>query len=304
MAQAIQVRNVDKSFAKLKAVDQLNFAVNKGQSYGLLGPNGAGKSTMMKMLYGMAHRDRNNQSSIQVFGYDPADQALEIKYLSGIVQQEDNLDEELTVYHNLITYAVFYRIKGKVADDRISELLAFMELEDKRDAKIRHLSGGMKRRLIIARALINNPKLLILDEPTTGLDPQVRHMIWDKLHSLKGQGVTILLTTHYMEEAYQLCDELAIMHEGRKVLEGNPRRLIQENIEAYVLELYSTEDYQNSLFPASLRVEKTENRFLLYGDNVEHLDKWAKDSDCTNYFLRQSNLEDLFLRTTGRGLYE
>ena len=191
------------------------------------------------MLTGKGIRDKIKNSAIDVFGYDPERNELEIKFFSGIVPQDDNLDTELNVFQNLHIYSKFYNISYKTAKQKINELLNFMELGNKVKSKIRHLSGGMQRRLVIVRALLNNPKLLIMDEPTTGLDPQVRHIIWDKLRILKKQGVTILLTTHYMEEAYQLCDKIILMNNGRKVLEGNPALLVKNNIEKYVLEIFN-----------------------------------------------------------------
>ena len=218
----INVKNIYKAYNDVKAVNNLSFQVNPSTCFGLLGPNGAGKTTMMKMIYGKATRTKNPDSRIEVFGFDPEKDELKIKQISGVVPQDNNLDEELDVYLNLIVYSKFYHIPLKIAKERINYLLEFMELNDKKHAKIRELSGGMKRRLIIARALINNPKLLILDEPTTGLDPQVRHLIWDRLRYLIKNGTTILLTTHYMEEAFQICDKILIMDHGKKVMEGNP----------------------------------------------------------------------------------
>ncbi len=235
--KVIRVHNVSKSFGRLRAVDDLSFEVEEGTCFGLLGPNGAGKTTMMKMIYGRSHRDGHDGEVIDVLGFDPAREELAIKFLSGVVPQENNLDDELNVIQNLMIYSKFYGLPGKVAKERIQGLLEFLELSEKIKSPIKELSGGMQRRLVIARALLNNPKLLILDEPTTGLDPQVRHVIWDKLRQLRAQGTTILLTTHYMEEAFQICDTVLIMDKGKKVLEESPRRLLRENIEAYVLEV-------------------------------------------------------------------
>ena len=198
----ISVKGITKSFGSYRAVDEVNFEVKEAECFGLLGPNGAGKTTTMKMLFGKSFPDRDGKGEIEVFGYTPEKNSLEIRALSGIVPQQDNLDQELNVRDNLKIYAKFYGIKESEACKRIEELLEFMELKEKADANVRTLSGGMQRRLTIARALLNNPKLIILDEPTTGLDPQVRHLIWNKLRELKEKGVTILLTTHYMEEAF------------------------------------------------------------------------------------------------------
>ena len=226
----ITVRNLNKSFGKIRAVRDLDFSVEPGICFGFLGPNGAGKTTVMKILYGKCTRD-NNSSEVNIFGYDPVNNELAIKYLSGVVQQEDNLDDELNVIQNLMIYSKFYNMPIDVARQRIEYLLGFLELSEKADSKIKELSGGMKRRLVIARALLNRPRLLILDEPTTGLDPQVRHLIWDKIRQLKKQETTVLLTTHYMEEAFELGDNLLILHKGEKIMEGRPKQLLNENIE-------------------------------------------------------------------------
>ena len=259
---------------------------------------------MMKMLYGKVRRNFKYHGQIRVFGYDPIKNELEIKYVSGIVPQENNLDLELSVIQNLMVYSKFYSIKKKTAMERIENLLDFMELSNKKNSKIRQLSGGMKRRLVIARALINDPKLLILDEPTTGLDPQVRHIIWDKLRILKKGGVTILLTTHYMEEAYQLCDKLIMMHKGEKVLEGNPAALIKRNIEKFVLEILNIKEVKNIKPSKEIRIDKTENRFFLYSNKLKIIENISKTFNPGDFYFRQSNLEDLFLKITGRGLHE
>ncbi len=300
---AIKVTNVCKHYQKLKAVDNLSFEVPVGACFGFLGPNGAGKTTMMKILYGAALRSNAPNDAISVFGWDPRASALEIKYISGIVPQEDNLDVELSVEQNLTIYSKFYGLSKKKAAPRIAAVLDFMELADKKGARIKKLSGGMKRRLVIARALINNPKLLILDEPTTGLDPQVRHHIWDKLRSLKNEGVTILLTTHYMEEAYQICDDLMIMNHGAKVLQGRPADLIKNNIETYVLEILYPRAELNRL-PSEIRVETTPNRRLLYADDFDQIKTVSNRFKAGDFILRQSNLEDVFMKITGSQLNE
>jgi lipooligosaccharide transport system ATP-binding protein len=300
----ISVESAWKSYGPVHAVKDLSFQVMSSECYGLLGPNGAGKTTMMKVLYAMVLRDEHPGTRISVFGYDPGDHELEIKYISGIVQQEDNLDAELTVTQNLMIYSRFYGISRREARSRIEELLEFMELTEKRDSRIRELSGGMKRRLTIARALINRPSLLILDEPTTGLDPQVRHVIWEKIRRLKKEGVTVLLTTHYMEEAFQLCDRLMIMHGGEKVLEGNPAILLKDEIEPWVLELFAM-DYQPKLSGESdIRMEIMDGRSFLYSGSLDELESLSRDMNPGTYYLRQSNLEDLFLKITGRHLHE
>jgi len=300
---AITADNINKTYKTLKAVDDLSFFVNKSECFGILGPNGAGKTTMMKMLYGKAVRDRDS-GRINVFGYDPKNRELEIKYLSGIVPQENNLDDELSVIQNLLIYSKFYGLNCRKSLDRINELLEFMELTGKKHEKIRHLSGGMKRRLTFVRSLLNNPRLLILDEPTTGLDPQVRHNIWDKIRLLKKDGVTIILTTHYMEEAYQLCDRVILMHKGRKILEGNPLDLINKNIDKYVLEILNHALFDKIKIGKNINSDRTQNRMYLYSMNLKSLELLAGGLKPGDYYLRQSNLEDLFLKTTGRILNE
>jgi lipooligosaccharide transport system ATP-binding protein len=304
-AEVIKVENVSKSFGRVLAVQSLNFSVDESTCYGFLGPNGAGKTTMMKILYGRATRDGGCAGLIDVFGFDPCTDELSIKSLSGVVPQEDNLDEELNVVGNLMIYAKLYGIPAKVAKDRIARLLDFMELGERAKARIRELSGGMKRRLVIARALLNEPRLLILDEPTTGLDPQVRHLIWDKMRQLKRQGTTILLTTHYMEEAFQLCDRILIMHKGRRVMEGAPKQLLDENVEKYVLELLEADELRalsGEAAMARVRIDDSQAVKRLYSDSVEELRGLAGALGGGQYYLRQANLEDVFLKATGRGL--
>ena len=306
-SSVIQVENVSKTFGTLRAVDGLSFEVSEKSCFGFLGPNGAGKTTLMKMLYARVIRDDHAAGSINVFGYDPTHQELSIKYLSGVVPQEDNLDEELNVIQNLLLFARFYNMPTRQAKKRAEELLDFLELTDKRTAQIRELSGGMKRRLVIARALLNQPRLLILDEPTTGLDPQVRHIIWDKLRQLKKQGTTLLLTTHYMEEAFALCDTILILHQGQKVLQGSPKQLLAEHIEQYVLELTENETDAETLqsqLPESVRIDPSGQTVRFYSNDIEALKSVADQLPAGQYYLRQSNLEDVFLRATGRTLNE
>lgn len=307
MAKAvITVRNISKSFGNIQAVRDLSFAVEAGSCFGFLGPNGAGKTTVMKMIYGKCARDKDYSSLMDIFGYDPAENELAIKYISGVVQQENNLDDELNVIQNLMIYSKFYNIPAKIARKRIEYLLGFLELSEKADSKIKDLSGGMKRRLVIARALLNSPRLLILDEPTTGLDPQVRHLIWDKIRQLRKQDTTVLLTTHYMEEAFQICDRLLIMHKGRKIMEGAPKDLLAESIERHVLEVLDTDSmkqvHDNALM-GRVRTDNAPNVIRYYSDDMDALKNLA-DSHLKggNYLIRQTNLEDVFLKATGRQL--
>jgi lipooligosaccharide transport system ATP-binding protein len=302
---AIQIRNLLKSYGELVAVDNLDFDVKKTECFGLLGPNGAGKTTTMKIIYGKAEPSPNKDTIINVFGYHPHNDSLTIKAFSGIVPQQDNLDTELNVTDNLLVYSRFYGMVAKEAKKRIDELLGFMELQDKARVKISELSGGMQRRLTIARALINRPKLLILDEPTTGLDPQVRHLIWNKIRELKEQGVTVLLTTHYMEEAFQICDRIIIMDKGKKIIEGQPRHLLADNLESYVMEIYkTTKELINhpAIDTSEVRYEYYQDNLFVYSDNPEKLSGFAEALHLDGYYIRQANLEDLFLKVTGRGL--
>lgn len=302
--KVIALQNVNKCFGPFKAVSNLSFSVPESICFGLLGPNGAGKTTTMKMIYGVSNRDCDPRGAMSVFGFDPQVDSLSIKYLSGVVPQENNLDEELNVEENLRVFARFYDIPSKEASKRITNLLNFMELSEKHRARIRELSGGMKRRLIIARALLNNPKLLILDEPTTGLDPQVRHLIWEKLRNLKRQGMTILLTTHYMDEAFQICDRIIIMNKGQKILEGNPHELVNANIEPYVLEINSRDSFQKikGEIPVQVRADESTDVVRIYSREQSILKEISKGLNPGEYYLRQSNLEDLFLKTTGSTL--
>ncbi len=303
--KAITVENISKTFRNTRAVCNLHFEVEQGCCFGFLGPNGAGKTTMMKMLYGVAARDRDCRGAIDVFGYDPAQDELAIKHLSGVVPQENNLDEELNVLQNLMVYSKFYALPTVVARQRIDSLLGFLELSEKTKARIKELSGGMKRRLVIARALLNNPRLLILDEPTTGLDPQVRHVIWEKLRQLQKEGTTILLTTHYMEEAFQICDTILIMDKGENVMQGSPLELLEDNIERYVLEISDARTQQvlaGYRLPEAVRADFSEGVSRFYCDDIDRLKDVANRLQGNHYYLRQANLEDVFLKTTGRGL--
>jgi len=279
--------------------------VPEGSCFGFLGPNGAGKTTLMKALYGMVRRDPRPETRVSVLGFDPAADELAVKHLCGVVPQEDNLDAEVDVGTNLFIYSKFYGLPAREARERIAELLGFMELKEKARARVSELSGGMKRRLVIARALMNRPRLLILDEPTTGLDPQVRQLIWDKVRGLKREGVTVLLTTHYMEEAYQIADSIIIMDKGRRVLEGPPRELLSRGIEAWVLDVLDP-DASGGLGegPLSAGVRREEGGYSprFFSDHPEALRELAARLPSGATHLRPTNLEDLFLRSTGRKL--
>jgi lipooligosaccharide transport system ATP-binding protein len=305
---AIEVERIFKTYGDgTLAVNDVSFAVPEGTCFGFLGPNGAGKTTLMKMLFGMVRRDRRPETRVNVMGFDPANAELAIKHLCGVVPQDDNLDAEVNVGSNLFIYSKFYGLPAAEARSRIAELLEFMELKEKAKAKVNDLSGGMKRRLIIARALMNKPRLLILDEPTTGLDPQVRQLIWDKVRALKREGATVLLTTHYMEEAYQIADTIIIMDKGKRVVEGEPRKLLADNIEPWVLEVLDKEAIaacQDGPLSEGIRCEEGESRAQFFSDHPEALRDLAARFPTVRSHLRPTNLEDLFLRSTGRQLNE
>ena len=307
---AIAVDHIHKTYADgTAAVDDVSFRIPEGTCFGFLGPNGAGKTTLMKMLYGMVRRDRRHETRVSVFGFDPAQDELAIKHLSGVVPQDNNLDAEVNVFANLLIYSKFYGLPAQAARPRIAELLEFMELKEKSTAKVNDLSGGMKRRLVFARALLNKPRLLILDEPTTGLDPQVRQVIWDKVRSLKKEGVTVLLTTHYMEEAYQIADAIIIMDKGKRVIEGAPRELLSKGIESWVMEVLDPETmdafvgaFSEGRLSSGVRREDGESRSQFFSDHLETLRELASSLPSGATHVRPTNLEDLFLRATGRQL--
>jgi len=309
---AIEVDRVFKTYADgTAAVDDVSFRIPEGTCFGFLGPNGAGKTTLMKTLFGMVRRDPRKETRVSVFGFDPDRDELAIKHLSGVVPQDNNLDAEMNVFANLFIYSKFYGLPAREARLRITELLDFMELKEKAEAKVNDLSGGMKRRLVLARALLNKPRLLILDEPTTGLDPQVRQVIWDKVRSLKKEGVTVLLTTHYMEEAYQIADAIIIMDKGKRILEGSPRELLARGIEGWVMEVLDPEamgEFGETFSAGSLspgvRREDGNSRSQFFSDHPEALRELASRLPSGAAQVRPTTLEDLYLRATGRQLNE
>ncbi|MBI4261269.1 MAG: ABC transporter ATP-binding protein, partial [Actinobacteria bacterium] len=260
-----------KRYGSFEAVKGIDFAVRERECFGFLGPNGAGKTTTMRMI---SCTSPPSGGRLTVLGM-PVAEGRAIKRRLGVVPQENNLDEEVSVIENLVIYARYFDIPARISRPRADELLSFVALEDKRDWNIHRLSGGMKRRLLVARALMNEPEVLILDEPTTGLDPQARHLVWEKLRSLKHQGVTLLLTTHYMEEASQLCDRLVIMHEGRILVEGSPRELIARETSAQVVEVFEPSDGAEGALEAvsglADRVERLADRWLYYTSDGEAL---------------------------------
>jgi lipooligosaccharide transport system ATP-binding protein len=303
----VSARGLTKRFPGLTAVDRVAFDVQPGEAFGFLGPNGAGKTSAMRMI-GCA--SPITEGTLRVMGMDPRTQASRIKARLGVVPQIDNLDVELTVRENLLMYARYFDLTRTVAARRVVDLLEFVQLSERADAHVEQLSGGMKRRLTIARSLVNEPDLLLLDEPTTGLDPQARHVVWDRLYRLKRRGVTLLLTTHYMDEAEQLCDRLVVMDKGKIVADGSPRGLIGHYCTREVLELRVGEDGGDSihsmLADLAERVEKLSDRLLLYTDDGERALEQVRRRHVTydNALVRRATLEDVFLRLTGRSLIE
>ncbi|MEJ3403588.1 ATP-binding cassette domain-containing protein [Rathayibacter sp. YIM 133350] len=308
MSDAVVVaENLVKVYKDFTAVDGISFEVAPGESFGLLGPNGAGKSTTMRMVGAVSTR---TSGELRILGLDPDRFGPEIRSLLGVVPQADNLDTELRVRENLLVYGRYFGLPARKVAARADELLSFAQLEDKAKAKVDDLSGGMKRRLTIARALINDPRILLLDEPTTGLDPQARHILWDRLFRLKEQGTTLLLTTHYMDEAEQLCDRLVVVDKGRIMAEGSPAQLIRTYSTREVLELRFGSD-RNAEVAARLadvgeRVEVLPDRILIYSDDGEAELVRVTEAGLRplTSLVRRSSLEDVFLRLTGRSLIE
>lgn len=303
----IVTQNLVKRYQDFVAVDGISFEVAPGESFGLLGPNGAGKSTTMRMIGAVSTR---TSGDLRVLGLDPNAYGPEIRSQLGVVPQENNLDLELKVRENLLVYGRYFGLPRARVARRADELLEFAQLADKATAKVDDLSGGMKRRLTIARALINDPRLLLLDEPTTGLDPQARHILWDRLFRLKEQGTTLLVTTHYMDEAEQLCDRLVVVDQGRIMAEGSPADLIRRYSSREVLEVRfgSTQNAEvaGRIEGFGERVEVLPDRILVYSDSGEkELERMtAVGLRPLTSLVRRSSLEDVFLRLTGRNLIE
>ena len=303
----VEARGLTKKFEDFTAVDAIDFDITKGEAFGFLGPNGAGKTSTMKMITTVSPI---TEGKLSVFGFDPTTQGRSIRERIGVVPQEDNLDLELTVAENLYIYGRYHDMNRAEIRERIVELLEFAQLSDRKDAKVEALSGGMKRRLTIARALINDPDLVILDEPTTGLDPQARHVLWDRLYRLKQQGATLIITTHYMDEAEQLCDRLVVMDKGKIVAEDSPRKLIEQYAPREVVELRFEVDTQDEnilkLDGVGQRSEVLADRILIYTDDADetHAQVEARGVHPEQVLVRRSTLEDVFLRLTGRGLID
>ena len=303
----ILARQLTKRFGDLTAVDGIDFEVAKGEAFGFLGPNGAGKTSTMRMIGGVSPV---TSGLLTIFGLDPAAHGPTIRARLGVVPQADTLDLELTVRENLMIYSRYFDLSWREGARRADELLEFVQLKERSRDKVDELSGGMKRRLTIARALINSPELLLLDEPTTGLDPQARHLVWDRLYRLKQRGVTLVLTTHYMDEAEQLCDRLVVLDKARIAAEGSPRELIDRYSTREVLELRFPIDEQPSLDgklnDIAERIEVLPYRVLLYtSDGDEAIAAVRKRGlQPETALVRRSTLEDVFLRLTGRSLVD
>ncbi|HMQ36427.1 MAG TPA: ABC transporter ATP-binding protein [Micropruina sp.] len=303
----IQARALVKSYGELNAVDGIDFDVAPGESFGLLGPNGAGKSTTMRMIGGTSLR---TSGTLTVLGMDPETHGPQVRANLGVIPQQDNLDTELRCRENLITYGRYFGLPRSYLQRRADDLLEFAQLTEKANEKVDNLSGGMKRRLTIARGLINEPRILLLDEPTTGLDPQARHILWDRLFRLKEEGVTLVVTTHFMDEAEQLCDRLVVMDHGRIVAEGSPAQLIRRYSTREVLEVRFGSE-RNAAVVAQLegvadRVEVLPDRVLLYAADGEAVleQVTSRGLQPVTSLVRRSSLEDVFLRLTGRSLID
>ena len=297
----VYAENLTKKFNGFTAVDRINFFVKKGESLGILGPNGAGKTTTVKMVSCFMPP---TAGILEVFQMSAYKYPRQIKSRLGICQQEDNLDPDLNVYQNLFVYSRYFDVKKDVAKKRINGLLEFVGLYNKRTSYIREISGGMKRRLMVARSLLNEPEFLILDEPTTGLDPQARNQVWDSLMELKKKGTGFILTTHYMDEAEKLCERLIIMDQAKIIVEGTPDQLIQKYIGKYVIEISGIFDgLEIFLKHKNVNFEKTLSRILVFTDNAELFFLEIKEKFCGSLCsLRPANLEDVFLKLTGREL--
>ncbi len=300
----VEASNLSKIYDNTAVVDKLNLTIESGSFCGILGPNGAGKTTTLRMFIGHCPIDGGELS---ILGQPMPRNASLVRESVGVVPQMDNLDPDFTVRENLRVYGRFFGISAKVLEKRIVELLDFSSLQDKADNKISELSGGMRRRLTLARALINNPKLLILDEPTTGLDPQARQAIWQKLRELKKQGLTLILTTHYMEEAERLCDRVIVMDHGKVMADSPPKKLIRDEIESHVLEVHTAnESLVESLKqdPSIARFEQSGDIHFFYGDKLKIALDELENSSHDDYLFRPANLEDVFIKLTGRDLRE
>ena len=303
-APLIEARDLTKRYGEFVAVDGIDFSVERGETFGFLGPNGAGKSSTMRMIGAVSPA---SGGTLRVLGRDPERDGPEIRSRLGVVPQDDNLDLELDVGENLHVYGRFFGLPRDEIRRRTDELLEFVHLADRRESRVDSLSGGMKRRLTIARALINEPELMLLDEPTTGLDPQARHALWDRLYRLKQRGVTLVLTTHYMDEAEQLCDRLVVMDRAKIVAEGSPRELIERYVEREVVELrFGDRNGGPSFDGLADHVEVLQDRVVIGTDDGDAVvdEVHARGLAPETVLVRRSTLEDVFLRLTGRRLID
>ena len=303
-APLIEAHDLTKRYGEFVAVDGIDFSVERGETFGFLGPNGAGKSSTMRMIGAVSPP---SGGTLRVLGGDPERDGPGIRSRLGVVPQDDNLDLELDVGENLHVYGRFFGLPRDEIRRRTDELLEFVHLADRRESRVDSLSGGMKRRLTIARALINEPELMLLDEPTTGLDPQARHALWDRLYRLKQRGVTLVLTTHYMDEAEQLCDRLVVMDRAKIVAEGSPRELIERYVEREVVELrFGDRNGGPSLDELADHVEVLQDRFVIGTDDGDAVvdEVHARGLAPETVLVRRSTLEDVFLRLTGRSLID
>ena len=306
-APLIVARGLTKKYDDFVAVDSIDFEIKKGESFGLLGPNGAGKSTTMRMI---ASTSKRTGGELTILGKDPNKHGPEIRAHLGVVPQQDNHDGELKAWENLYIYGRYFGLSRKFLKAKVEELLEFAQLTEKRDVKVDQLSGGMKRRLTIARGLVNEPEILMLDEPTTGLDPQARHILWDRLFRLKEEGVTLVITTHYMDEAEQLCDRLIVMDKGKIMAEGAPAALIKKYSSKEVLEVRfgskNNAEAAKKIAHLGDRIEPLPDRILIYTDDGEKILKQIHKLglEPQTSLVRRSSLEDVFLRLTGRTLVE
>ena len=306
MSEIIHARNLVKRYGILTAVDGISFSVGAGECFGFLGPNGAGKTTTIRMITCVSPV---TSGELTVDGMDVRREPRRIKAALGVVPQENNLDPDLSVRQNLRVYGRYFDLPRRVVDERIDEALALFQLADREDDPIGALSSGMQRRLTVARGLINAPRILVLDEPTTGLDPQARHLVWQKLRYLRSQGVTMLLTTHYMDEAAHLCDRIVVIHQGRIIAGGTPAELVERFAGQQVVELHLAEGQQDAALQRltgldGVRVEEVGDIVYVYVLSGNGFDPGELKLEATRVVYRQADLEDVFLRLTGRGLAE
>jgi lipooligosaccharide transport system ATP-binding protein len=308
----VHARGLVKRFGEITAVDGVDFDVQRGEAFGFLGPNGAGKTSTMRMVGCVSPP---SSGTLRILGLDPVDNGAEIRARLGVVPQQDTLDMELTVRENIVIYGRYFGLPRSELGRRADELLEFVQLNERADSKVEPLSGGMKRRLTIARSLVNDPEVLLLDEPTTGLDPQARHTVWDRLFRLKQRGVTLILTTHYMDEAEQLCDRLVVMDKGKIAAEGSPLELIRRYSTREVVELrfqveqeveHVAADIENRMDGFARRLEALPDRLLLYTDDGDATASRVHDLGLQpeSVLVRRSTLEDVFLHLTGRTLVD